>query len=257
MWLTRVKRSGFWWVFSFFKLLQMLQQQHVSQRHVDSFLVDIAAVRWGRCPASRRSSRGSSSRLLQKSTSKSLGGWWGVGGGGVGGRTELHLDRCKNNGVSASRIKPRQMPPRFGRAGSTREPPDPRLRRSQLGSSARRRRRIFMSGRRVMPCQVVLWATRRRKSSQRWRITPPPLRQSNTGLPLSKRGRRLHVYIPVLTCASSWILSSSAHAGTFFCRCNIWQLFKILHQPAKTVYHTKKVFFITHKAKAQHVLQEL
>lgn len=106
------------------------------------------------------------------------------------------------------------MPPRFGRARSTREPPDPRLRRSQLGSSARRHHRIFMSGRRVMPCQVMLRATRRRKSSQRWRITPPSLRQSNTGLRLSKRGRRLHIYISALTCASSWILSFSAYAGT-------------------------------------------
>lgn len=129
--------------FFLFKLLQVPQQHHVSQQRVESplthFLVDITAVQSGRCPARRRSSRGSSTRLLKKSTSKSLGGWRGRGGG----RAELHLDHCKNNRVSASRIKPRQMPPRFGRARSTREPADPRLRRRQLGSSARRASQNF------------------------------------------------------------------------------------------------------------------
>lgn len=79
-----------------------------------------------------------------------------VGGGGVGEVRRSYIwIVAKTMESPLPRIKPRQMPPRFGRARSTREPPDPRLRRSQLGSSARRHHRIFMSGRRATPCQVM------------------------------------------------------------------------------------------------------
>lgn len=83
MWVMRVKRSGFWCLFVcfFFKLLQMLQQHRVSQRHVDSFLVDIPAVRSGRVavlPADDQAE----DHLPGSSNSQQANP--SVGGGGVG-----------------------------------------------------------------------------------------------------------------------------------------------------------------------------